>query len=169
MYILNIIILNESLSSRNPVLGGIIIVIYIIDLADKFKLWSSCLSLRTIRKYSGRSAVQTTGSAFKESRYARWSGHTHVCWNSTRQLWNNKGGEVGEYSTSLRMQTDGGQTGVNIDKECSHDNMVYHQYDASLSSLLDKHAPSKRIYVAERLMNDWMTDDILVLKVLRHK
>ena len=42
------------------------------------------------------------------------------------------------------------------------------QYDASLSSLLDKHAPSKRIYV-ERPMNDWMTDDILVLKALRRK
>ena len=39
----------------------------------------------------------------------------------------------------------------------------------SLSSILDKHAPSKRIYVVERHMNDWMTDDILVLKALRRK
>ena len=37
------------------------------------------------------------------------------------------------------------------------------------SSPLDKHAPSKRIYVVERHMNDWMTDDILVLKALRRK
>ena len=28
---------------------------------------------------------------------------------------------------------------------------------------------SKRSYVVERLMNDWMTDDILVLKALRRK
>ena len=34
---------------------------------------------------------------------------------------------------------------------------------------MDKHAPSKRIYVVERPMNDWMTDDILVLKALRRK
>ena len=39
----------------------------------------------------------------------------------------------------------------------------------SLSSLLDKHAPSKRIYVVDRPMNDWMTYDILVLKALRRK
>ena len=31
------------------------------------------------------------------------------------------------------------------------------------------HSPSKRIYVVERPMNDWMTDDILVLKALRRK
>ena len=45
--------------------------------------------------------------------------------------------------------------------------VVVRQYDASLSSLLDKYAPSKRIYVVERPMNDWMTDAILVLKALR--
>ena len=59
--------------------------------------------------------------------------------------------------------------GVNIDRECTDVNLVVRQYDASLSSLLDKHAPSKRIYVVERPMNDWMTDDILVLKALRRK
>ena len=57
----------------------------------------------------------------------------------------------------------------NIDRECTDVNLVVRQYDASLSSLLDKHAPSKRIYVVERLMNDWMTDDMLVLKALRRK
>ena len=51
----------------------------------------------------------------------------------------------------------------------SHVNLVGRQYDASLSSLLDKHAPSKRIYVVERPMNDWMTDDSLVLRALRRK
>ena len=58
---------------------------------------------------------------------------------------------------------------VNIDRECTDVNLVVRQYDASLSSLLDKHAPSKRIYVVERPMNDWVTDDILVLKALRRK
>ena len=58
---------------------------------------------------------------------------------------------------------------VNIDRECTDVNLVVRQYDASLSSLLDKHAPSKRIYVVERPMNDWMTDDILVLKAPRRK
>ena len=56
-----------------------------------------------------------------------------------------------------------------IDKECTDVNLVVRQYDASLSSLLDKHAPSKRIYVVERPINDWMTDDMLVLKALRRK
>ena len=58
--------------------------------------------------------------------------------------------------------------GVNIDRECTDVNIV-RQYDALLSSLLDKHAASKRIYVVDRPMNDWMTDDILVLKALRRK
>ena len=59
--------------------------------------------------------------------------------------------------------------GVNIDRECTDVNIVVRQYDASLSSLLDKHAPSKRIYVVDRPMNDWMTDYILVLNALRRK
>ena len=54
--------------------------------------------------------------------------------------------------------------GVNIDWECTDVNIVVRQYDASLSSLLDKHAPSKRIYVVDRHMNDWMTDDIFGTK-----
>ena len=53
--------------------------------------------------------------------------------------------------------------GVNIDRQSTDVNLVVRQYDASSSSLLNKHAPSKRIYVVERPMNDWMTDDILVL------
>ena len=53
--------------------------------------------------------------------------------------------------------------------ECSDVNIVVRQYYASLLFLLDKHAPSKRSYVVDRLMNDWMTDDILVLKALRRK
>ena len=58
---------------------------------------------------------------------------------------------------------------MNIDRECTDVIIVVCQYNASLSSLLDKHAPSKRIYVVDRPMNDWMTDDILVLKALSRK
>ena len=58
---------------------------------------------------------------------------------------------------------------MNIDRECTDVNLVVRQYDASLSSLLAKHAPSKLIYVVERPMNDWMTYYSLVLKALRHK
>ena len=58
---------------------------------------------------------------------------------------------------------------MNIDRECTDVNLIARQYNASLSSLLDKHAPSKHIYVVERPMNDWMTDDILVLIALRRK
>ena len=47
--------------------------------------------------------------------------------------------------------------------------MLVCQYDVPLSSLLDEHAPSKRIYVVEIPMNHWMTDDMLVLKALRRK
>ena len=52
--------------------------------------------------------------------------------------------------------------GVNIDRECIDVYLVVRQYAASLSSLLDS-------YVVKRPMNDWMTDDILVLKTLRRK
>ena len=34
---------------------------------------------------------------------------------------------------------------------------------------MDKHALSKRIYVVERPMNDWMIDDILIQKALHRK
>ena len=58
---------------------------------------------------------------------------------------------------------------MDIDRECTDVNIVVCQYDVLFSSLLDKHAPSKHIYVVDRPMNDWMTDYILVLKALRRK
>ena len=60
---------------------------------------------------------------------------------------------------------------MNIDRECTDVNLVVRQHDASLSSLLDKHAPSKRTYVVERPMNDWMTEILYLLPlgaILRH-
>ena len=38
-----------------------------------------------------------------------------------------------------------------------------------LSSHVIRELPSKLIYVVERPMNDWLTDDILVLKALGRK
>ena len=55
-----------------------------------------------------------------------------------------------EVRSLKRIQYDVLETdliGVNIDSECTDVNLVVCQYDVSLSSLLDKHAPSKRIYV----------------------
>ena len=43
------------------------------------------------------------------------------------------------------------------------------QYDKYLSDLLDKHAQKKHIYVVDRPLNEWMTDDILTLKAIRRK
>ena len=43
------------------------------------------------------------------------------------------------------------------------------QYDKYLSDLLNKHAPKKDIYVVDRPLNEWMTDDILTLKAIRKK
>ena len=45
-------------------------------------------------------------------------------------------------------------------------NMMRHFH---LYRINNKHAPTNRIYVVERPMNDWMTDDILVLKALHRK
>ena len=43
------------------------------------------------------------------------------------------------------------------------------QYDTSLSRLLEKLEPLKKICSDDRPMNDWMTDDIRALKPIREK
>ena len=43
------------------------------------------------------------------------------------------------------------------------------QYDTSLSRLLDKIAPLKKICSVDRPMSDWMTNDIRALKAIRRK
>ena len=43
-------------------------------------------------------------------------------------------------------------------------NIIVAQYDTSLSRLLDKLAPLKKICSVDRPMSDWMTDDIRALK-----
>ena len=47
--------------------------------------------------------------------------------------------------------------------------IIIEQYDKYLSDLLDKHAPKKHIYVVDRPLNEWMTDNILKLKAIRRK
>ena len=58
--------------------------------------------------------------------------------------------------------------GIKIDFDCDDINVVA-QYDTSLSRLLDKPAPLKKICSVDRPMSDWMTDDIRALKAKRRK
>ena len=53
-----------------------------------------------------------------------------------------------------------GLAGIKIDFDCDDINVVVAQYDTSLSRLLDKLAPLKKICSVDRPMGDWMTDDI---------
>ena len=53
---------------------------------------------------------------------------------------------------------------LNIDIECDDVNVVVAQYDTSLSRLLDKHAPLKKICIVDRPLSD---DDIRALKITR--
>ena len=57
--------------------------------------------------------------------------------------------------------------GIKIDFDCDDINVVVAQYDTSLSRLLDKLAPLKKICSVDRPMSDWMTDDIRALKAKR--
>ena len=57
----------------------------------------------------------------------------------------------------------------NVDQGCVNVDTMIEPYDKYLSDLLDKHAPMKNIYVVDRLLNEWMTDDILTLKAIRRK
>ena len=59
--------------------------------------------------------------------------------------------------------------GMDIDMDCNDVNVLVTQYDTFLSDLLDKHAPRKRIFIVDRPLSDWMTDDILALKIIRRK
>ena len=59
--------------------------------------------------------------------------------------------------------------GIKIDYDCEDVNIVVAQHDTSLSRLLDKLAPLKKICSVGRPMSDWMTDDIRALKAIRRK
>ena len=62
-----------------------------------------------------------------------------------------------------------GLAGIKIDFDCDDINVVVAQYDTSLSRLLDKLAPLKKICSVDRPMSDWMTDNIRALKAKRRK
>ena len=62
-----------------------------------------------------------------------------------------------------------GLAGIKIDFDCDDINVVVAQYDTSLSRLLDKLAPLKKICSVDRPMSDWMTDDNQALKAKRRK
>ena len=42
-------------------------------------------------------------------------------------------------------------------------------YDKYVSDFLDNQSPKKNIYVVDRPLNKWMTDNILALKAIRRK
>ena len=58
---------------------------------------------------------------------------------------------------------------INVDQRCVDVDIMIKQYDKYLSDLLNKHAPKKNIYVVDRPLNEWMTDDILTVKAIRRK
>ena len=58
-------------------------------------------------------------------------------------------------------------TGITIDSECRDVNSIVNHYDNTLSTILDKHAPLKKICVVDRPMNDWINADIQALKIIR--
>ena len=51
-----------------------------------------------------------------------------------------------------------------VDQGCVNVDIMIEQYD-----LIDRHAPKKNIYVVDRPLNEWMTDNILTLKAIRRK
>ena len=65
------------------------------------------------------------------------------------------------------LETD--LTDLHMDSNCTDVDVVVAQYDDKLSSILDKHAPLKCIYVVDRELNVWINDGILALKIVRRK
>ena len=51
-------------------------------------------------------------------------------------------------------------TGITIDSECRDVNSIVNHYDNTLSTILDQHAPLKKICIVDRPMNDWINADI---------
>ena len=57
----------------------------------------------------------------------------------------------------------------NVHQGCVNVAIMIEQYDKYLSDLLDSHTTKRNIYVVDRPLNEWMTDDILTLKAIRRK
>ena len=58
-------------------------------------------------------------------------------------------------------------TGITIDSKCRDVNPIVNHYDNTLSTILDKHPPLKKICIVDRPMNGWINADIHALKVIR--
>ena len=61
------------------------------------------------------------------------------------------------------------QDRFNVHQGCVNVAIMIEQYDKYLSDLLDRHTTKRNIYVVDRPLNEWMTDDILTLKAIRRK
>ena len=53
--------------------------------------------------------------------------------------------------------------------ECIDVNLVVDNYNTELSSLLDSHAPLKTDYVTSRILQPWMSKEILSVKREKRK
>ena len=58
-------------------------------------------------------------------------------------------------------------TGFTIDSECRDVNYIVNHYGNTLSTILDKHDPLKKICKGDKPMNDWINADIQALIVIR--
>ena len=54
-----------------------------------------------------------------------------------------------------------------IDQGCVDVDAMVEHYEPFLTEFQDKHAPLKNINVVERRLNEWITDNVLVLKAIR--
>ena len=58
---------------------------------------------------------------------------------------------------------------IDFKMECIDVNLVVDNYNAVLSSLLDSHAPLKTDYVTSRILQPWMSEEILSVKREKQK
>ena len=69
------------------------------------------------------------------------------------------------YTSPSSSKIESGQS-TPSDKGCVNVDIIIELYDKYLFDLLDRHAPKKIIYVVDRPLNEWMTDNILTLKAI---
>ena len=53
---------------------------------------------------------------------------------------------------------------IDLKMECIDINLIVDNYNSVLSSLLDSHAPLKTDYVTSRILQPWMSEEILSVK-----
>ena len=57
---------------------------------------------------------------------------------------------------------------ININLECRDVNYIVNHCNCTLSTILDKHAPLKKICIVDRPLSDWINFAIQTLKASRH-